>query len=128
MKKSIAIAVIGLIVAGSLFAGGRSRNVRYVPVIVTKEAYSYENRFEEKEIVIPEESSFDGKLSAEEAGAIALARVPGAAATDMRLSPGMNDGKAIYNGRIVNSGVVYEFGIDADTGAITEWDTGRAWR
>ncbi len=67
-------------------------------------------------------SATDVALSEDDAAAIALANVPGAAADDLRIHLEYDDGSAVYDGEIVYGGVEYDFEIDADTGKIRTWD------
>ena len=53
---------------------------------------------------------------------IALAKVPGATSQEIRLSLDQDDGKLLYEGKIVHDGMEYEFEIDAYSGAILEWE------
>lgn len=53
---------------------------------------------------------------------IALAKVPGATEKDIQLKLDRDDGRLIYEGKIVYEGTEYEFEIDAYSGAIREWD------
>lgn len=57
-----------------------------------------------------------------EVQAIALAKVPGATANDIRMTLDRDDGKLRYEGKIIYDGMEYEFEIDAYSGAILEWD------
>ncbi len=67
------------------------------------------------------ESSGTTKTEAE-ARSIALAKVPGATESDIRLYLDNDDGRLQYEGSIVYQGMKYEFEIDAYSGAIREWD------
>ena len=53
---------------------------------------------------------------------IALAKVPGATADDVRLHLDNDDGRLLYEGTIIYQNMKYEFEIDAYSGAIREWD------
>ena len=64
-------------------------------------------------------------ISEEEAVAIALERVKGASADDIRIRRDHDDGRAIYEGTIWHDGFEYEFEIDARSGRIIEWDRDR---
>lgn len=61
-------------------------------------------------------------ISAEEAKKLALAQVPGATDSHIRLESDHDHGKLIYEGKIVYNGVEYEFEIDAEDGTILEWE------
>ena len=60
-------------------------------------------------------------ISQAQAKEIALAKVPGATDSDIRLELDVDDGHAIYEGKIVYQQVEYEFEIDAKTGTFLEW-------
>lgn len=60
--------------------------------------------------------------SEEEIRKIALAKVPGATEKDIRLELDRDDGRLLYEGRIIYEGMEYEFEIDAYSGAVLEWD------
>lgn len=57
-----------------------------------------------------------------EAKSIALAKVPGAKASDCSLWLDSDDGRLIYEGKIIYNQMEYEFDIDAYSGTILEWD------
>lgn len=62
-------------------------------------------------------------LTAEEAGALALARVPGAARTDLvELETDYDDGRLEYEGEIRYGGKEYEFEIDGASGQFLKWE------
>ena len=64
-----------------------------------------------------------GTISAEDAKALALAQVPGAAASDIReFETDRDDGRVEYEGKIVYGGMEYEFEIDGYSGAIRSWE------
>ncbi|MBS4913773.1 MAG: PepSY domain-containing protein [Veillonella sp.] len=68
----------------------------------------------------------NGEITADQATAIALARVPGANASHVyKVHPDFEDGRKVYEGKIYFNGVEYEFEIDAATGQVTEWDVDR---
>ena len=60
-------------------------------------------------------------ISADKASSIALAKVPGATANDIRIHLDRDDGRQIYEGEIYYNRMEYEFEIDASTGTIIEW-------
>ena len=64
-------------------------------------------------------------ISEDDAAAIALERVPGAAANDLRIHLDHDDGRLIYEGEIVYDRMEYEFKIDALSGSILEWESER---
>lgn len=63
------------------------------------------------------------KISADEAMRIALSKVPGASVTDIhKFKLEFDDGRWQYEGEIRYNNMEYEFAIDANTGAILEWE------
>ncbi len=63
------------------------------------------------------------ELTADEAKAIALAKVPGATKDNIRdFEVDRDDGRLEYEGEIVYDGMEYEFEIDAYSGAIRSWE------
>lgn len=60
-------------------------------------------------------------ISVDKARSIALAKVPGASANDIRIHLDRDDGRQIYEGEIYYNRMEYEFEIDASTGNIIEW-------
>ena len=60
-------------------------------------------------------------ISSDKASSIALAKVPGATANDIRIHLDHDDGRQIYEGEIYYNRMEYEFEIDASTGTIIEW-------
>lgn len=61
-------------------------------------------------------------VSIDTARQTALARVPGATSSHIRIYQDYDDGRAVYEGKIIYNAMEYEFEIDAATGNITEWD------
>ena len=62
-------------------------------------------------------------ITAEQARAIALAEVPGAAESDIyEFETDRDDGRLEYEGKIIYNHTEYEFTIDGYSGAIREWD------
>ena len=60
----------------------------------------------------------------EKAKSIALAKVPGAAAANVRKAHlDYDDGRAQYEVEIIYNTMEYDFEIDASTGAILSWDS-----
>ena len=55
--------------------------------------------------------------------AIALAKVPGATASDLWMHLDHDDGRQVYEGSIYYNSMEYESTIDAYSGAILEWDS-----
>lgn len=66
-------------------------------------------------------NSVDGQISLAEASKLALARVPGATAKDLKIELDYDDGKYKYEGDIIYDSKEYEFEIDAVTGNFLEW-------
>lgn len=64
-------------------------------------------------------------LSQEEAVQIALDRVEGATAQDVRIELERDDGRCKYEGEIIYNFTEYDFEIDANTGTILEWSEER---
>lgn len=75
------------------------------------------------------ETEFAGKktagsegISLEQAKKIALAKVPGADDSHIRIEKDRDDGQLLYEGKIVYSGVEYEFEISAVDGSVLDWE------
>lgn len=66
--------------------------------------------------------STTSQVDIETASQTALARVPGASASDLRIKMDRDDGRSVYEGKIIYHSREYEFEIDAATGTVTEWD------
>lgn len=64
-------------------------------------------------------------ISLDEARSIALKKVPGAAASDVRIHLDRDDGRQVYEGEIYYNQMEYEFEIDASTGTVIEWSAER---
>ena len=62
------------------------------------------------------------KVSQEQASKMALDRVPGASQSNLTIHFEMDDGRAMYEGKIVYNEREYEFEIDANTGEIVGWE------
>lgn len=64
-----------------------------------------------------------GELSLDENAAkeLALAKVPGAAASDLRIRPDDDDGRPVYEGTIIYNKMKYDFEIGAADGIFYEW-------
>lgn len=60
-------------------------------------------------------------VSMEQASQLALDRVPGASAQDLKIELDYDDGYYKYEGDIIYDQKEYEFEIDADTGDFLEW-------
>lgn len=75
------------------------------------------------------ETEFAGKktaesegISLEQAKKIALAKVPGADDSHIRIEKDRDDGQLLYEGKIVYSGVEYEFEISAADSSVLDWE------
>lgn len=66
-------------------------------------------------------SQADVLVSMDEAAQLALDRVPGASAQDLKIELDYDDGYYKYEGDIIYDQKEYEFEIDADTGDFLEW-------
>ena len=68
-------------------------------------------------------------IGADTAKKLALAQVPGATEADIReFETDRDDGRIEYEGKIVYSGIEYEFEIDGHSGAFRKWETEKADR
>ena len=70
-------------------------------------------------------SSSGVAVSQDEAVQIALDRVSGATAQDVRIEPDRDDGRYKYEGEIIYNNMEYDFEIDANSGTILEWSEER---
>lgn len=61
-------------------------------------------------------------VSIDTARQTALSRVPGATANNIRIVTDYDDGRMVYDGKIIYNNLEYDFEIDAATGTVTEWD------
>lgn len=68
-----------------------------------------------------QQTQADVQLSIEEASALALERVPGAAQQDLKIELDYDDAYYKYEGDIIYDQKEYEFEIDANTGEFLEW-------
>lgn len=66
------------------------------------------------------------EISLEDAAAKALARVPGANRSALRIHRDRDDGRFTYEGDIYYGGYEYDFEIDAATGEFIQWERDRA--
>ena len=65
-------------------------------------------------------------VSADEAKALALSKVPGATENDIvEFETDFDHGRTEYEGKIFYDGVEYEFEINGDNGEITSWEVDR---
>ena len=70
-------------------------------------------------------SSSGVAVSQDEAVQIALDRVSGATAQDVRIELDRDDGRYKYEGEIIYNNIEYDFEIDANSGTILEWSEER---
>ena len=90
---------------------------------LTGEVYSYDYDVE----TYFQSSGSGSEITAEEAKALALAQVPGAAESDIiKFETDRDDGRIEYEGEILYSGMKYEFEIDAYSGTIRSWEAEKA--
>lgn len=74
-------------------------------------------------------SSSGQELTAEEAKALALSKVPGATEADIwEFSTDRDDGRLEYEGEIIYSNTKYEFEIDGYSGTIRSWEAESVYR
>lgn len=64
----------------------------------------------------------EATITMEEAGTLALEKVPGATDTNMRIKEDREDGRLVYEGSILYENKEYDFQIDAATGEFIEWE------
>ena len=67
-------------------------------------------------------SSSGSAISEADAKAAALAQVPGADESHIRMYKDYDDGRTVYEGKIIYNNMEYEFEIDGTTGNFLEWD------
>ncbi|MCC8027714.1 MAG: PepSY domain-containing protein [Clostridium sp.] len=89
----------------------------------TGEIRSYDYEVEDHAWAGQTEGSQTGPVTLVQAQQTALDRVPGADASHIRIKTDMDDGRTVYEGKIVYDNVEYEFEIDASTGTVLEWDS-----
>lgn len=66
----------------------------------------------------------DEIITKEQAKEIALAKVPGATEENIReFKKEFDDGRIVYEGKIVHNKTEYEFEIDAETGDVINWES-----
>lgn len=68
-----------------------------------------------------QDSQTNVPITMEEASKLALDRVPGASAQDLKIELDYDDGQYKYEGDIIFEQKEYEFEIDANTGDFLEW-------
>ena len=60
-----------------------------------------------------------------QAKALALAKVSGANDNHIKIKEDYEDGRKVYEGKIIYNGYEYEFEIDANSGIFLEWEVER---
>lgn len=69
------------------------------------------------------QSAGSGAITADDAKALALAKVPGATDGDIReFEADYDDGRLEYEGKIIYNGIEYEFEIDGSSGQFLKWE------
>ncbi len=99
-------------------SGNSRQEYDYEIAVSTGKILSYD---QDAENYVPPKQESTAKTK-EQVRAIALAKVPGAAASDCTLSLDDEDGRLVYEGKIVYQGMEYEFEIDAHSGTILDWE------
>lgn len=61
-------------------------------------------------------------ISEADAKAAALAKVPGASDSNIQIRLEREDGRLVYEGKIIYDNLEYEFEIDADSGSFLKWE------
>lgn len=74
--------------------------------------YEIDDRFNSANVAISQDSAIS----------MALAKVPGATASNIRLQLEADDGRWIYEGKIIYNNVEYDFEIDATNGTFIKWE------
>ena len=74
--------------------------------------YEIDDRFNSANATISQESAIN----------MALAKVPGATQNDIRLQLESDDGRWLYEGKIIYNNFEYEFEIDATNGTFIKWE------
>lgn len=67
-------------------------------------------------------SQSGGTVSEETVRQTVLAKVPGATEDNLRMRLERDDGRELYEGTIVYNDMKYDFGVDAYSGAVREWE------
>lgn len=68
------------------------------------------------------DSTGSASISIDTAKQTALAKVPGATDSNIRIQTDYDDGRTVYEGKIIYNEIEYDFEIDAATGRIIEWE------
>lgn len=74
------------------------------------------------EYLLKKQDSSADRISEEEAREIVLELVPGAEEEDLRIKAERDDGRSMYEGKIVYEEIKYEFDIDAVSGEVLSWE------
>lgn len=67
-------------------------------------------------------SETTAKFAEADAKKLALEKVPGATEKDLKMKLERDDGRQVYEGKIIYQEVEYDFTIDAENGSMLEWD------
>lgn len=105
-------------------------SVYNVEFYVQEKEYDYEIKAEDGTIISTDfdiEHDFkntDTTATFAEADAkkLALEKVPGAVEKDMQIRLEQDDGRQVYEGKIIYEDIEYDFTIDAANGSLLEWD------
>lgn len=104
------------------------RRVYEVEFVYNGKEYDYTIDAKEGTVIKYDVDSDDQKvingqnISIDKAGDIALKKVPGASSKNMSIKLDYDDGRAVYEGKIVYNGLEYEFEIDASDGTVLSWE------
>ncbi len=99
-------------------SGNSYQEYDYEIAVSTGKILSYDQDAED--YVPPKQASAD--KTEDEVRSIALAKVPGAKASDCTLALDEEDGRLVYEGKILYQNMEYEFEIDAHSGTILDWE------
>lgn len=77
---------------------------------------------QDAEFLLPPSSETSGMITEEQAKQAVLERVPGAGSQEISIMLREDDGRMEYEGRLLYDNMMYEFKIDAYSGAIIEWE------
>ena len=84
-------------------------------------------------VIVPEQKEIEYKgtldnskqITFAQAKALALAKVSGANDNHIKIKEDYEDGRKVYEGKIIYNGYEYEFEIDANSGIFLEWEVER---
>ena len=104
-------------------SGGSAKEYDYEVAAADGSIVSYDYDIEASYTVPTGNTQTGGTLSEADAKALALAQVAGATADNIyKWKKDYDDGRWVYEGKIVYNTWEYEFEMDAATGAFLEWD------